>query len=86
MSDAIRNFHLPLPESLYAELKEEARKRQRPATAVARGAIAVWLRSVRRSEVSEATAAYATKHGRTEADLDEALEAAGIESWLNTDR
>ncbi len=86
MIDAIRNFHLPLPESLYEELKDEARKRKRPATVLARGAIAAWLRSVRRSEVSEAIAAYATKYAGTEFDLDEAFEAAGIESWLNSEK
>jgi predicted transcriptional regulator len=86
MTDAIHNFHLPLPDSLYEELKEEAKKRKRPATVVARGAIAAWLRSVRRSEVSEAIAAYATRYAGTDADLDEAFEATGIESWLNADK
>ena len=86
MSVAIHNFHLPLPSSLYKELKEEAKKRKRPATVVARGAIAAWLRSVRRSEISEAITAYATEYAGTEFDLDEAFEAAGIESWLNSEK
>ncbi len=86
MSSATHNFHLPLPSSLYKELKEEAKKRKRPATVVARGAIAAWLRSVRRSEISEAIAAYATEYAGTEFDLDEAFEAAGIESWLNSEK
>ena len=85
MTDAIRNFHLPLPDSLYEELKEEAKKRKRPATVVARGAIAEWLRQVRRSEVSEAIAAYAAEHAGTEADLDEAWEEAGLEYWRSTE-
>ncbi len=86
MTDAIRNFHLPLPDNLYEELKEEAKRRQRPATVVARGAIAAWLRQVRRSEVSEAIASYAAEYAGTGADLDEALEQAGIESWINSEK
>ena len=85
MADAIHNFHLPLPESLYEELKEEAKKRKRPATVVARGAIADWLRSVRRSEISEAIAAYAAENAGTAADLDEAWEEAGLEFWRSTE-
>jgi hypothetical protein len=82
----IRNFHLPLPEDLYAELKEEAERRGRPATVVARGALKAWLRQVRRMEISEEIATYAAEHAGTEADLDEALEQAGIESWIHSEK
>ena len=85
MSSATHNFHLPLPSSLYKELKEEAKKRKRPATVVARGAIAAWLRQVRRSELSEAIAAYAAEHAGTDADLDEAWEEVGLEFWRSTE-
>ena len=79
----VKNFHLPLPERLYAELKDEAKKRGRPATAVARGAIASWLKQVRRSEIAEGIAAYAAKYAGTEFDLDKDLERAGIEALLD---
>ena len=85
MSSAIRNFHLPLPSKLYEQLKEEAKKRKRPATVVARGAIAAWLRQARRSEVSEAIAAYAAEYAGTKFDLDEDWEEAGLEFWRSTE-
>ena len=78
----VRNFHLPLPDELYEDLKSEAKRRGRPATAVARHAIKAWLRQRRRSELYEAIAAYARSRGGSEADLDTALEGAGIESLL----
>lgn len=82
----IRNFHLPLPEDVYEDLKREAKKRGRPATVVARHAIEAWLRQVRRMELSEAIASYASRHAGTPADLDEAFEEAGLESWRNSER
>ena len=85
MRDAIRNFHLPLPPELYAALKEEAKKRGRPATAIARSAIESWLSRARASELHEEIAAYAVKHGGSDVDLDRSLEVAGIESLLESE-
>ena len=82
----IKNFHLPLPERLYEELKEEAKRRGRPTTVIARGAIEAWLRQVRRSEIAEGIAAYAAKYAGTPADLDEAWIEAGLEAWRNSER
>ncbi len=84
MSDAIRrgatrNFHLPLPEALYRALREEATALGQPATAVARDVIATWLRERRKSMVREAVAAYAAASAGSAADLDPALESAGLE-------
>jgi predicted transcriptional regulator len=81
MKSAIRNFHLPLSEDLYARLRAEAKRRGRPATAVARGAIEEWLRHARRMEVAESISAYAAGRAGTKADLDEGFEAAGLDSW-----
>jgi hypothetical protein len=86
MKSATKNFHLPLPERLYRELQEEAKRRGRPATVVARGAIQAWLRQMRRQEVAQAIAEYAEKYGGTEFDLDPDLERAGIESWLSSEK
>lgn len=80
-----RNFHLPLPEELYAELKEQARRRGRPATAVARRAIEAWLQQTRRMELSESIASYASRHAGSPSDLDEELESASLDSWMNAE-
>jgi predicted transcriptional regulator len=78
---AVKNFHLPLPEDVYALLREEAAALGRPATVIAREAIEAWLRERRRASVREGIAAYAARHAGTTADLDPALEAASLELW-----
>jgi len=75
-----RSFHLPLPVELYEELRKQARRRGRPATVLAREAIADGLRALRRQELSEEIAEYARECAGTSADLDVDLEAAGTES------
>jgi hypothetical protein len=85
MKSASKNFHVPLPPGLYAALRKEARKRGRPATAIARSAIESWLSRARASELHDEIASYAVGHGGSNADLDRALEAAGIESLLESD-
>jgi hypothetical protein len=75
----MKNFHLPLPEGVYAALREEAAAVSRPATVIAREAIESWLRDRRRASVGEAIAEYAAKHAGTMADLDPALEAASLQ-------
>lgn len=75
-----RNFHLPLPEPLYEALQEEAKKRGRPATAVARQALEAWVRQQRRMELHESIAAYARREAGGPADLDPELEESGVES------
>ena len=84
-SATTRNFHLPLPEELYEELRDQARKSGRPATAVARRAIEAWLRQARRMELSESIASYASRHAGSPCDLDEELESAGLDSWMSTE-
>jgi hypothetical protein len=86
MSAAMRNFHLPLPEPLYAQLKSEAERQQVPATTLAREAIDQWLRQQARQARHDAIAAYAAEMAGTEFDLDPDLEAASIEHLLQTDR
>jgi len=72
----MKNFHLPLPEALYTQLRERADATGTPATALAREAIEQWLSSQRRRERHDSIAAYATRMAGTEADLDVRLEAA----------
>lgn len=74
-----RNFHLPLPDYLYDELRSVAAREQVPATTVARQALEDWLRQKRRNEIHEELTAYATKHAGTPADLDVDLERAAVE-------
>ena len=77
----MKNFHLPLPEEVYAALREQAAALSRPATIIAREAIETWLRERRRASVREAIAEYAATHAGTTTDLDPALEAASLEPW-----
>lgn len=80
----MKNFHLPLPERTYAQLRTAAVRAQVPATILAREAIESWLREQSRKARHEAIAAYATEMAGTKSDLDPDLESAGIEHLLNT--
>src|SRR5438128_818407 len=74
-----KNLHVPLPHSLYSRLRREAERTRRPATELAREAIDRWLEERRQQAIAEGIAEYARRFGGTAADLDEGLEAAGIE-------
>ena len=76
---ATRNFHLPLPESLYRRLKETAERQHRPATQVAKQAVEDWLDLRGRLELHEEIARYAAQEAGSGDDLDEALVVAGLE-------
>ena len=80
----MRNFHLPLPEQTYSQLRAEAERAQLPATALAREAIDWWLRQQLRKTRHDQIAAYAAEMAGTEFDLDPDLEAAGIEHLMKT--
>ncbi len=69
-----KNFHLPLPEDIYSELRDESRRTKQPATRIARQAIEHWLKERRRAELRASIVAYAEKHAGSDADLDESLE------------
>ncbi|MGH2388895.1 MAG: hypothetical protein ACRDIE_11900 [Chloroflexota bacterium] len=77
--EALRNFHVPLPESLYEDLKAEAAAGSRSANALAREAIAHWLDVQRQARVHQEVLEYATAMAGTDHDLDITLEAAGLE-------
>jgi hypothetical protein len=80
----MKNFHLPLPERTYTQLRVAAERAQEPATVLAREAIESWLREQSRKARHEAIAAYATEMAGTKSDLDPDLESAGIEHLLKT--
>lgn len=80
----MKNFHLPLPESTYIQLREEAERAHVPATALAREAIDWWLRERLRKARYDAIAAYAAEIAGTNWDLDPHLESAGVEHLVQT--
>jgi hypothetical protein len=80
----MKNFHLPLPEQTYTQLRAEAERTQVPATALAREAIDLWLRHRWRKARHEAIAAYAEEMAGTNLDLDPVLESAGIEHLVKS--
>jgi hypothetical protein len=84
--DLMKNFHLPLPEQTYDELRAEAERAQLPATTIARGAISDWLKARKRIERRKAVMEYAAAMAGTRFDLDPALESAGIEELMKNGR
>ena len=82
----MKNFHLPLPDSTYEELRAEAEREQQPATTIAREAISDWLKARKKMERRKAIMEYATSMAGTAFDLDPMLESAGIEELLRSDR
>ena len=80
-----RNLHVPLPDPIYARLRIEAQRSKRPATDLAREAIYNWLSEKQRLYVHESVAEYARKNAGTSIDLDEQLEALGIENMFSID-
>jgi hypothetical protein len=81
MARPVRNFHLPLPETLYRRLRDAAARTNQPATALARQALEHWLREHRRAVVREAIAAYAADVAGSPDDLDPEVEAASLDAW-----
>lgn len=78
----MKSFHLPLPEDLYNELRNESARSKRPATELARQAIKFWIEEQKRKAVYQSVAEFASEYAGTGFDLDEDLEAAGIEFLL----
>ena len=86
LKTAMKNLHVPLPETLYLELRAEADRERRPATEVARQAIDDWLAERKRKQIYDALQEYARKMAGTGVDLDPELEASGIECLLSIDQ
>jgi hypothetical protein len=83
-SEAMKNFHLPLPAQTYTRLRTEAERAGVPATALARQAVDLWLRRQMRRARHNAIAAYAAEMAGTDLDLDTELELAGIEHLVKS--
>ena len=82
----MKNFHLPLQEEIYSQLRSEAERARIPATELAREAIHQWLRLREKRARHNAIAAYAAEMSGTEFDLDPELERAGIDHLAGMDR
>ena len=82
----MRNFHLPLPEEVYVDLKAQAEQMKRPATSIAREAIEAWLRHCRKMSRHQAISEFARDFAGTKYDIDSQLEAAGAEHLAGVDR
>jgi hypothetical protein len=86
MSSAIRNFHLPLPAALYAELRDAAAAANQPATKLAQAFVKRGLDERRRNLRRRKVAAYAAEMAGSSDDLDVILEAVGIDALDGTKR
>jgi len=75
----VKNFHLPLPDKTYAQLRAQAERVRVPATTLARDAIEEWLVQQLRKARHDQITAYATKVACTDLDLCRDLESAAIE-------
>jgi ubiquinone biosynthesis protein UbiJ len=82
MAPATKNFHLPLPQALYDELRAAAREVDQPATKLAQELMRTGLDEWRRVRRRQQIAAYARQVAGTRDDLDPELEAAGISSLV----
>ncbi len=80
----MQNFHLPLPEQTYSQLRAEAERAQVPATILAREAIDTYLRQQLRKARHAAISAYAEEMAGTAHDFDPELESTGIEHLVKT--
>jgi hypothetical protein len=81
----MRNFHLPLPDQTYEELKAEARRSNIAATAMARHAIQTWLEVRQKAQRRKAIVDYAAAVAGTRLDLDPTLERATVEFLLKSE-
>ncbi len=85
MKMAMKNFHVPLPENLYKQLRLEANKSNRPATELARNAIEEWLGEKRKNDIQNAIIDYAKNNAGTNHDIDKELENITIECINNNE-
>ena len=80
----MKHIHLPLSEAVHAALVEEAQRRGQPATSLAREAVERLIAEAERQKIEAELEAYIRAEAGGPHDLDEALEAAGVEHLLAT--
>ncbi len=74
-----KNFHVPLPDETYFELREVAHDLNQPATQIARDVIQTWLKQRKKEALRQQLTAYVSVNAGSRYDMDPELEAAGIE-------
>lgn len=79
-STTTKNFHLPLPASLYAGLREAATRAGAPATSLAREAIEAWLKEERRRRQRSDLADFVEANAGSTWDLEPQWEAVALAS------
>lgn len=77
----LHELHLALPTATYDALTAYAKQRHQPETQLACTAIEDWLKQQTVNPLHQDIAAYAAACAGTTNDLDEDLEAAGLEQW-----
>jgi predicted DNA-binding protein len=75
----VKNFHLPLPDRTYRELRLIAERTHRPATQLAREAIESWIEKLKGDALRREIEEYARANAGSEVDLDPRIESAAIE-------
>lgn len=75
-------LYLPLPQTIYKKLREEAQRTRLSELIIARDAIDNWLKQREKAALYQDIAAYAKAHAGSDVDLDEELELASIEHLL----
>jgi len=73
------NFHVPLPVGVYRRLRSEAERQHKPATQLVKQVVEYWLDEQEKLVLHEEIARYAAEAAGTADDLDEQLEAAGLD-------
>ena len=85
MKSAKKNFHVPLSDKTYYQLKAVSKDLKRPSTQIVRELIDYWLREREKNLLHESIVTYASQEAGGPADLDLELEASGIDSLFKDD-
>lgn len=81
----VKNFHVPMPPELHADLMQSAQVAGESATSIAREAIAQRVKELKRQQRRERIALYAAEMAGTDHDLNPDWEEAGLELWRKTE-
>lgn len=75
-------MHVPLSRELHDGLMEQSQRLGAPATTLARTAIEEFVGRAKRSQIDEELRRYVAAVAGSGSELDQGLEEAGLESWL----
>ncbi|MBI3535907.1 MAG: hypothetical protein HY072_10535 [Deltaproteobacteria bacterium] len=88
MGSAIKskNFHIPLHENIYLELRQVAEVLKKPATQIVRDVIGSWLKERKKAAIRQKLIEYVNANAGSRHDFDPELEAAGIEHIIKQEK